>query len=361
VKLPKRGTWAIDRRIPGIGRFSVASGTTSAKTYRLLVGMVDALKAAGRLDILTAMHTRVVAPLEVWDAYRVADLDRLPSAETIKVLFPGELTEGALETWRLGLKDGKHKDAIKTSFAQLKKVAPTTATIGDLPAIVAKYRKLCEKREHGRSFNLTRSHCQAFLRDTVGRSHAIYRKIADLSVLPVDRAEGHPLTVQQLDALLASLKPASAAAAHDMAMTGMGPGEYWGKWEDAGDRVRIRGTKRKGRNRVVPLIAPVGKPQLHPRTFANHLQAAGGQWEPYDMRRTFAHIMEEAGIPRTRRRSYLGHSAGDVTDLYEKHEVEAYLRADGAKLRAYLASQRATEAAPKADAASMTVHTTEDA
>ncbi len=34
---------------------------------------------------------------------------------------------------------------------------------------------------------------------------------------------------------------------------------------------------------------------------------------------------------------YAGHSAKDVTDLYERHELAAYLDTDGALLRAYLA------------------------
>jgi hypothetical protein len=33
---------------------------------------------------------------------------------------------------------------------------------------------------------------------------------------------------------------------------------------------------------------------------------------------------------------YLGHGTRDVTDLYERSEVESYLAADAAKLRAYL-------------------------
>ncbi len=55
---------------------------------------------------------------------------------------------------------------------------------------------------------------------------------------------------------------------------------------------------------------------------------------PYDARRTYAHLMEEAGIPRTRRMMYLGHRERDVTDLYERHEVTAFLAEDAKKLHA---------------------------
>ena len=58
---------------------------------------------------------------------------------------------------------------------------------------------------------------------------------------------------------------------------------------------------------------------------------------PYDLRRSYANWLEAAGIPRTRRRLYLGHGAGDVTGLYETHEVAAFLADDAQRLREYVA------------------------
>jgi hypothetical protein len=49
--------------------------------------------------------------------------------------------------------------------------------------------------------------------------------------------------------------------------------------------------------------------------------------------------MEQAGIPRTRRRLYLGHGVRSVTDLYERHQVDAFLADDAAKLRAFLGEE----------------------
>ncbi len=46
--------------------------------------------------------------------------------------------------------------------------------------------------------------------------------------------------------------------------------------------------------------------------------------------------LEGAGIPRTRRKLYMGHGKTDVTDLYERHDVERFLAEDGEKLRTYL-------------------------
>lgn len=57
---------------------------------------------------------------------------------------------------------------------------------------------------------------------------------------------------------------------------------------------------------------------------------------PDDLRRTSSKWLELSGIPRTRRRMYMGHGAKDVTDLYERSEVTNYLVEDAKKLRAFL-------------------------
>lgn len=38
--------------------------------------------------------------------------------------------------------------------------------------------------------------------------------------------------------------------------------------------------------------------------------------------------LQMARVPRARRRMYYGHQSGDVTDLYEAHEMTAFLRRD---------------------------------
>src|SRR2546425_12965981 len=56
-------------------------------------------------------------------------------------------------------------------------------------------------------------------------------------------------------------------------------------------------------------------------------------------RKTFDRWMQDAGIPRVRRKRYLGHGKRDVTDDYEWYEVVAYLREDVGKMRALLPQQ----------------------
>lgn len=121
-----------------------------------------------------------------------------------------------------------------------------------------------------------------------------------------------------------------------MATTGMHAKEYWGRWHVAADRVHVYGTKRGGRDRDVPLVMRPAVPKYNRRKFEDDLRDRTRMIVVYDLRRTYANWMESAGIPRTRRRLYMGHGEKDVTDLYEHHEVTAFLSEDAKKLQTYL-------------------------
>ena len=70
--------------------------------------------------------------------------------------------------------------------------------------------------------------------------------------------------------------------------------------------------------------------------FAQALRKVRTDVQPYDARKTFAGWMEEAGISRSRRRQYLGHQVGDVTEIYERVELARFLEEDGDRMKAYL-------------------------
>jgi hypothetical protein len=129
------------------------------------------------------------------------------------------------------------------------------------------------------------------------------------------------------------------AIAWGMATTGMGAKEYWGTWSVRSDRVHIDGKKtaaqlRDTRVRDVPLIIAPRVPTRHRRTFDDKLRDRTKRAiTHYDLRRTYLHALETAKIMRSRRRMYMGHGVDDTTRLYERHEVDAFLAADGATLR----------------------------
>ena len=104
------------------------------------------------------------------------------------------------------------------------------------------------------------------------------------------------------------------------------PKEYWGEWtcRQLPPHVHIEGTKRARRVRDVPLWAGVLRGPVRSRSafraaWDRHL---GDKFGIYDLRRSFAVWMEDAGIPRSRRKLYLGHSAGDVTGFVRAARVD---------------------------------------
>lgn len=331
----QRGTFVLDRQFRGVGRIKRASGTDDQKLVALLDSMLSTLYQAGRIDILQAIHSGALTPLEVWSRYRLGELDRLPTVETMKPL------KAALETWVASADTGRwNRQSRKYGVAAILRLAKKSATVQDLPNLL---RDFSAVGTGPAMFNRTRAALLAYVRDEIGRSHPIYGKILDIRVKREPKRPGNPQSIAQLTALSQALEPAFAAILWGLALTGMGPGEFWGTWSQKKDRIHIRGTKRVsasgegGRVRDVPLIRPVSKPMRLYRPFLEALgEASAGTVLPYDLRKTFATWMEEAGVPRTRRKLYLGHGKQDVTDLYERHDVERFLLEDAAKLRAFL-------------------------
>lgn len=329
------GTFILDRRFPHVGRIKRASGTTHAPTYRRLNEMLDGLWQRGRLDLLRAIRDGQLKPLQVWDAYRVGELHRLPSPEAMR---------GLDETWGAWVKGMvvpvdcslKHKQSLETSQRYLS-AARKSATVDDLPRILEQLRESLGK-EHRRSFNLLRSHALAFVRDTLKRNHPLWLAVAAVEPVKVKATRRkHPLTPAEMRAHFPHPDTDQVdAIAWGMVLTGMGASEYWGRWSVRLDRIHIEGTKRAGRVRDIPLISRPAVPAMHRRTFEDKVRERMSDVTPYDLRRTFANWMEAAEIPRTRRRLYMGHGVRDVTDEYEAHEVSAFLADDAGKLRAFL-------------------------
>jgi integrase len=331
-----RGTLVLDRVFKGVGRIKRASGTTDPKVFKNLDGMLGTLYDAGRVDILRAVARGTLSPLEVWARFRVQDLASLPTVETIKTL------KDAMEEW---LEDEDTSDwnraGRRYAIRAILRHAKADATVADLPAALRDYKK--KARGTPAMFNRTRAAALAFLRDTLGRSAPLYGAVMDLATLKEAKAPPNPQTVAQMVALTAKLDGDAAAIAWGMAMSGMGPGEMWGAWTELADRIHIKGTKRSGRVRDVPRIGAIAKPTISETVFRKRLKVASdGAITPYDLRHTFSQWMQEAGIPRARRKVYMGHGRTDVTDLYERGEVTRYLLEDAAALRKVVGSAAPT-------------------
>lgn len=319
-------TKELDRRFRHVGRIKRSWGTTHKPTIRLMESMMSGLFERGRLDILRGIQSGEYSPLQVYDAYRTNDLERLPTAATLAPL------KESMEKW-IAKKEcsGSHRLSLSQSLRHLTAGSGANCSVGLLPARLSILRESLAGK-HPRSFNLARAAAQAFVKSTLKRSHPIYAAILDIELLPVTpQRSKHPATPMELARLTKKMKPQHADIAWGMATTGMGPGEFWGKWEMNLNHIAIHGTKRKGRERIVPLVIPISRPMVLYPAFRRALEAAGDM-RPYDLRRTYANWLEAANIPASRAQQYMGHKPASMTDLYRWHEVLPYINADAAKL-----------------------------
>ena len=331
----QRGTLILDRRFPGVGRIKRASGTTDRSIFKSLNGMLDVLWNMGRVDLLRAIQERKLHIMDVWAPFRLGHLNELPDPDSLQPLE---------QAWLAWVETLEHSTRYKRDCrAAIRTLAPKPKdTIARLPALVMGYRFKAQRQGHATTFRRTKNIAQAFVRDTMGRSHAIYDRLRDIQSLKIHRKEGNPQTPEQARAI----RDALGEHGHTwwaMCCSGMMPDEYWGgKWKVGSNFIHIMGTKTDSRNRKVPRICTPQQPTPQSASgFAKALlKASGGSAKPYDARRTFSHWLEEARVTRTRIKLYMGHTAKDITDLYQRHELAAYLESDADLLREYLGEQR---------------------
>lgn len=323
-KIGGRGTFVLDRVFRGVGRVRRASGTTNRRQFDALNAMLSELYQQGRLDVLASIAAGNLAPMEVWALRRQYGLAGIPRPEAAMTL--AKMTDWAT-TFRCS---DKHKENIDSAVKALIKASEEGERVGDLPAILRRYRQQARPR----MFNVVRSAAQAFLRDTFGKRHEFYVSLCDVPPLPYRAGRVQPADVSDILSLPEALRP----MAWGMLLTGMGPGEYWGKWRQGIDRVSVFGTKQEQRVRLVPKVEDLALPTVHRRAFGDAFKAATDK-TPYALRHGFRHLMEAAGIPDSRAEMYMGHDPRTVKFTYLWHEVEPYLLPDAKALRAEVGKQ----------------------
>lgn len=370
-------TLVVDRRIRGIGRIRHATGLTAPAQFRKLNDEITEASTTSEGRAILAMMVGRKPKLRADAFFRAA------STKTLHLIPQGNAAlplVDALTQWREDTRPDVSTDTYRVRgelVAAVKGLAQPKAMVAALPDVIRQLR--VRQAKAPRSFNLNRSYALAFVRDTIGKLSPVYLGVQAVPVRKVrPKVKPRPLSPKELGELAsgfdavaaewlsqhpspqATKRPrASWVDAYTMALTGMNPREFHGEWSDRADRVHIGGTKRPGRVRDVPLLFPSKLwgdwrlnryPSVSQRVFAKAFKQAadhaGIPCTPYDLRRSFANWLESAGIPRTRRQLYLGHGAKDITDLYERHEVDAFLKDDGAKLRAWIDRQLAPIPAP---------------
>lgn len=337
---------SIDVLVPDVGRIQKRIGTDSATRKDDYLTMIRGLQRDGRLEVLRNLRDGIVSFALVYEAWNTGKLNTLPSAET---LLPLE------ETWKQWVEDlesvpqklrlsAEHIRAHKHGLTRLLRVMRARASLTELPDAIDALRK--QYRAMPGTFNKTLNSARAFLRDTLKVRHPLYQQLRSEAVLKYVRArDPKQLLVSDLIALEQSGKlPADVMqVVWSLATTGMIPKEYWQDGFAHGlNHIHVNGQKRRARDRDIPDLGRcVAPPCGYEKATRSVLYALDGMFLLKDLRNTFAFWMESAGIPRTRRKMYLGHGMRDVTDLYERQEIAQFLREDGDKLKAWIIAQGA--------------------
>ena len=333
-------TIEIDVRFAG-GRVRVkrATGSTDRRVARDMKAMLRWLwRQPAYRHLVEEIAAGAKALADVYAAYVTDQLAALAPHFEDRPLF--DAREGWLATFDCS---PSHRTRLRQAFTCLEALRRRRdARLSELPVLLLEYRAHCVPAGTPRAFNYARAGSQALLRDLIGRRHPLYLRVADLQPMREAKQGKKGLTVPEAGAARDALRqhsPAAARAWWAMCWTGMGPTEFWGGWTVETDRVVIRGTKRPGRRwgtegRAVPLVALPTRPEIQPQQLARLLRPLG--LAPRQARNTFARALEDAGIPRTRRKLYLGHGVKDITDGYERHEIAAFLAEDRARLCALL-------------------------
>jgi integrase len=331
----RRGSLILDRVFKGVGRVRRAAGTKNPKLFEKFDAMLSTLYEGGRRDVLISIRDGRLSILEVWEQFRLGHWDEIPTREHLEPL------QRTFEAWtdEYDCSD-KHRKSLKDSCNYLVGAAPKNARVVDLPEAVRAFRK--QTVDRARTFNLARSAAQAFLRSTLGRHSRLWQEVATIQTRKVvAKFHKNPQTVAGALAIRDQLEPNAAAIWWTLCTTGMRPAELWGEWSVEGDRIKIIAAKKRERVvRFVPLLVTPTAPTMMPSGFDSALGRLGVKVAPYDGRRSYANWLEAAGIPRTRRKLYLGHGQTDVTDLYEWHEVKAFVVDDRAKLQAHIGREQ---------------------
>lgn len=313
-----------------VGRIYRATGLKRSpqneKTIARLKAACETLFDQGRLDILEGIRDGLVHPMTLLQAQRREELSKLPTAEHLARLEP------LMRSWAEATPN-RHSRMNRLAVLKAIHAHAPRASIGELPAAVESLMKAIAGTPT--LANRAREQAMAFIRDRFSLTHPLHLALQGLQsqeTKPV-RRRIH-LTPIEWRASLEKLGPARDAW-WGLCLTGMNPKEFWEDgWEIEGAGIRIHGAKAKSRERMIPLIAPIARPNVSRDVLIWHLNKIG--LYPYAARHSFSRWLEDSGIDPWRVRAYMGHSPANQTEAYQRGNMTPYLVPDAALLREFL-------------------------
>jgi len=317
-------TLVLDKRYKGVGRIKKATGTNDEKEFEQICSVFKTLEMMrGGQEVLRGVRDGFIHPKQVVSEFLSGNIERLIRVEDFTDLFT------AVEDWAEYEFDGAETTAREYRGSVRRVLDGKRKKVSEIPVLLRAYRRKCKAAGTPVGFNRAKSGFQAFLRDMYGRRYWVYQEVRDIQSLKSVRKEKPRISVEFADEVRRCLGP-NGDMWWSMCVTGMNPKEYFEDgWETLADRIVVRGVKRTGRHRQIPLFITPVPPRLTQEGFKSAIQRLGKGVTPKSARDAYAQWLVDAGIPKVRREIYLGHGTRDVQDLYERHEIDSYLADDG--------------------------------
>jgi hypothetical protein len=215
----RRGTFVLDRDFQPMGQLRLASGTKDPVLFKRMNDMITVLKESGRIELLRALRGGVFTPLELYRAYTDSRLDLLPTSQE---MMPAK---AAIERWadRADVKESQRK-SYKRCLSEM--LGSARATNRDIPRLLRAFRDTCQDDGRRRTFNMTRSGAQSYLRATFGGGSTLWHAVADIPKLKESPRPGNPQTVAQVIAIAGKLG-VHRSDLWSLCTSGMRRAEYW--------------------------------------------------------------------------------------------------------------------------------------
>ena len=245
-----------------------------------------------------------------------------------------------LKLWREYYEQGSHaKSTIANRLGVIsslvkKQLLTENTVVNELPECLLRIRGHYETTRQAATFNTIRIEVCAFLTKKLRmeRDSVFVRDVMRVEPMKMGKQREHqPFFVpseceefiSELSKMATSHMTLYASSVLFMCLHGLRPDEFASRRfaiDSKTNHLRVLGTKNPNATRVVPLMSDFRSAQI-PKvgTLNSIFKRMGSDVRCRDFRRTYSIWCEQAGIPASRVRSYMGHGDQSVTHLYQRN------------------------------------------
>lgn len=332
-----------ERRIERVFRgyeVRIRTAHYSISVHNGLKNMLATFRATGQVDLFKAL-SEGYDPLEMYRRFLRKELGGVVLVESVTN------AKDTMLAWAK-LKALTTPRSYRGPIANLFRDHPD-ATIDQIPEVLLAVKERYSARGQRNSFIQCRKVAGSWTSDTYGQDSALWRAIRNIK--PFDHNShvhtGKARSVWAVFDVVKKMPEPYGMMFLSMCLLGTGTKEYFedGFTVEPDRWVTVHGQKTDTRTRRTLLVFDnlVTPPNKNPKPLSKALRDIQPDWQLYDARRCFAHWCDMANIPPIRVKSYMGHSAKGMNELYKQHEIDEYLITDADLLRNYVIANKEKE------------------